>query len=123
ALHKGDPIEWMKDACEGEDTLEMSPKVAAGGVVAQPDYPYSKLTKKETDGVPIYGVTEENKRYISPQSVKVVTLPVMEGERLTEKPTWASAGDYLAVVTGTGKTVLEACNRAYKTVDELHVPD
>jgi phosphoribosylamine---glycine ligase len=123
ALHKGDPVEWMKDACEGEDTLEMSPRVAAGVVVAQPDYPYSKLTKKETDGVPIYGVTDENKRYISPQSVKVVTLPVMEGERLTEKLTWASAGDYLAVVTGTGKTVLEACNRAYKTVDELHVPD
>jgi phosphoribosylamine--glycine ligase len=123
ALHKGDPVEWMKDACEGEDSLDVSPKIAAGIVIAQPDYPYSKLTKKETDGVPIYGVTEENKRYISPQSVKIVTMPAMEGEQLTDRPTWVSAGDYLAVVTGTGKTVEEACERAYKTVDQLHVPD
>lgn len=123
ALHKGDPVQWMLDACEGEDTLEVSPKIAAGVVVAQPDYPYSKLTKAETDGIPIYGVTEENKRYISPQSVKITTVPAMNGESLTESPTWTSAGDYLAVVTGTGKTVLEACTRAYKTVDEIHVPD
>jgi phosphoribosylamine-glycine ligase len=47
----------------------------------------------------------------------------MEGDTLTQKPTWATAGDYLAVVTGTGRTVKEACERAYKTVDELHVPD
>lgn len=122
-LHKGDPVQWMLDACLGEDTIEMSPKVAAGVVIAQPDYPYSKLTKAETDGIPIYGITEENKRYISPQSVKVTTMPTMKGETLTDAPTWTSAGDYLAVVTGTGKTVEEACERAYKTVKEIHVPD
>ncbi len=123
ALHKSDPVEWMHDACEGKDSLEMSPKVAAGVVIAQPDYPYSKATKKETDGIPIYGVTEKNRAYISPQAVKVIPLPAMDGEKLTEKPTWASAGDYLAVVTGTGKTVSQACGRAYDTIKELHVPD
>src|SRR5271157_3320966 len=25
ACHKGDPVQWMLDACEGEDTLEVSP--------------------------------------------------------------------------------------------------
>lgn len=122
-LHKGDPVQWMLEACEGEDTLDISPKVAAGVVLAQPDYPYSKLTKAETDGVPIYGVTDDNKRYISPQSVKVTTMPSMDGLKLTNSPTWTSAGDYLAVVTGTGKTVKEACERAYKTIKEIHVPD
>lgn len=122
-LHKGDPVEWMRDACEGEDTLEVSPRIATGVVIAQPDYPYSKLTKAETDGVPIYGVTEANRKYISPQSVKLETLPVMKDDTLTEAPTWSSAGDYLAVVTGTGKTVKESCERTYKTIKELHVPD
>ena len=30
---------------------------------------------------------------------------------------------YLAVVTGVGKSVKEACRRAYKVVKELHVPN
>lgn len=123
ALHKNDPVEWMLDACEGKDTLETSEKIAAGVVLAQPDYPYSKLTKAETDGIPIYGVTKENQKYLSPQSVKVQAQPVMEGDKLTEKPIWTTAGDYLAVVTGTGRTVTEACNRTYATLKELHVPD
>lgn len=122
ALHE-DPCEWMREACQGKDTLEVSSKIAAGVVLAQPDYPYSKLTKKETDGIPIYGVTERNQKYLSPQSVKVTTLPTMEGEELTEKPTWTTAGDYLAVVTGTGRSVSQACERAYETLKKLHVPD
>lgn len=123
ASHKGDPIEWMYDACNGEDSLEVSPQVACGVVLAQPDYPYSQKTKAETDGIPIYGVTEKNQQYIAAQSVKVVKQPNMEGERVVDKDTWTSTGDYLCVVTGLGKTVKKACERAYSTVKELHVPD
>lgn len=123
ALHKGDPAQWMRDACQGQDTFSSSSRIAAGVVLAQPDYPYSKLTKAETDGIPIYGVTDQNRPYLSPQSVKVTVLPTMEGKKLTDKPTWTTAGDYLAVVTGTGRTVSQACERAYQTVKDLHVPD
>jgi phosphoribosylamine---glycine ligase len=123
ASHKGDPVEWMLEACEGKDTLEVSPMVACGVVLAQPDYPYSKKTKAETDGIPIYGVTGENQKYISPQSVKIVSQPNMEGEKLTEKPTWTTTGDYICVTTALGRTVKQACERAYKTVKELHIPD
>src|SRR5208337_1503627 len=52
--HKGDPVKWMLDACEGEDTLEVSPQIACGIVLAQPDYPYSKLTKPEMADIPVY---------------------------------------------------------------------
>lgn len=123
ASHKGDPIQWMLDACEGKDTLEVSPKVACGIVVAQPDYPYSKKTQAETDGVPIYGVKSENQKYISPQAVKIVSQPNMEGDKVTDKPTWTTTGDYVCVVTALGKTVKQACETAYKTVKELHIPD
>lgn len=123
ALHEGDPAQWMLDALHGKDTMEVSEKIAAGVVLAQPDYPHSNLTKAETDGVPIYGVTRENKKYIFPQDVKRQMMPVMRGAEIIEAPTWVSAGDYLAVVTGTGRSVSQACERAYATLKELHVPD
>lgn len=123
AEHRGDPCEWMYDACQGEDTLEVSYDVAVGIVLAQPDYPFSNLTKKETSDIPIYGVTPNNQKYLQPQAVKYGRMPDMDGEKVVERDIWVTAGDYLAVVTGTGKTVKKACERAYKTVAEIEVPD
>lgn len=123
ATHKGDPCEWMLDACEGKDSLKVIEKVACGVVLAQPDYPYSKLTKAETDGIPIYGVSPSNLEYLYPQAVKRVPMPDMVDGKVGEKTIWATTGDYLMVVTGTGRTVRQATTRAYDTVKELHVPD
>jgi phosphoribosylamine---glycine ligase len=123
ATHKGDPVQWMLDACKGEDTLKASTAIAAGVVLAQPDYPYSKSTKAETLDIPIYGVTEENRRFVAPQSVKMASLPQMVGEEVVTKEMWATCGDYIAVITGTGKSVKVACERAYKTIKDIHVPD
>lgn len=123
SLHKGDPAQWMVDAMHGKNTLQVSPKVAVGVVIAQPDFPYSTRDEKETDGIPIYGVTDENRRYLWPQSVRRSPQPVMKGEHIEMAPTWTTAGDYLMVVTGCGRTVDEAGRRAYQTVKEIHVPD
>lgn len=122
-LHKGDPVQWMLDACEGEDTLTVSPMVACGVVLAQPDYPNSKLTKAEVSDIPVYGVTKENQRYLSPQSIKIDSMPTMEGDEIIDKDIWTTTGDYLAVATGMGKTVKQACERAYETVKQIHVPN
>lgn len=121
--HRGDPAQWMLDACNGEDTLDYSTAIAVGVVVAQPDYPYSKLTKAETLDVPIYGVTDKNRRFLSPQSVKMTQLPQMIEGKIEEKEMWATCGDYVCVATGTGKSINQAADRAYKTVKELHIPD
>lgn len=123
AEHRGDPVEWMLDACNGDDTLDVSTDIAVGIVIAQPDYPYSHLTKKETTDIPIYGVSAKNMKYIQPQCVKMAKLPDMDGDKVVEREIWATAGDYLAVVTGMGKTVSQACERAYATVKEIDVPD
>jgi phosphoribosylamine--glycine ligase len=123
ASHGGDPVEWMLDACNGKDTLKTSMKVACGIVVAQPDYPYSKATKAETEGIPIYGVTKQNQAYLSPQSVRVGPMPMMKGTDVVEGPCWTTTGDYVCVVSGLGSSVKRATERAYKTVKELHIPD
>lgn len=128
--HKGDPVQWMYDACMGRDTLQVSPQVTSGVVLAIPYFPYSdsKALKQEssddnTEGLPIYGITNENMRFIQPQSVKIQKQPVMEGKKIVEKDTWTTCGDYLAVVTTLGKTVKSSTKRAYTIIDELHCSD
>lgn len=123
AEHKGDPVQWMLDACEGDDTLQTSPAVACGIVLSQPDYPHSKFTKAEVSDIPVYGVTAENKKYISPQSIKISSMPDMDADTLVQRDIWTTTGDYLAVVTGMGKSISKACERAYSTVKELHIPN
>jgi phosphoribosylamine---glycine ligase len=123
ATHLGDPAEWMRDACKGKDTLKVTTAIACGVVVAQPDYPYSEKTKAETLDIPIYGVSDKNRRFIHPQSVRMATLPDMKDGKLVEAPMWATCGDYVAVVTGIGKSVKQACERAYKVVKSVELSD
>jgi phosphoribosylamine--glycine ligase len=117
ATHKGDPVEWMLNAYEGEDTLEVDYSIAAGVVLQlEPREP------KELIDIPVTVETPARK-FVHPQSVKMAKLPAMKGEEIVDKKMWATAGDYVAVVTGTGKTVRQACDRMYKAVDQVHVPD
>jgi phosphoribosylamine---glycine ligase len=123
AAHQGDPVQWMYDACAGKDTLKASPKVIAGVVLAQPDYPYSRRPPEETVDIPIYGVTAENEPYLYPQSLKRTPMPDMVAGTVQNVPTWATCGDYVLVVTGTGRTVHQAAMRAYDTLAQLKLAD
>lgn len=123
ASTSGDPVKWMLDACEGKDSLKVRWQPFCGIVLAQPAYPFHDKPDEELIDIPIYGVTPENQIYLWPQSVKRAVLPDMAGEKVTEREIWATAGDYLMVVTGSGKTVRQACTRAYDTVRELSIPD
>jgi phosphoribosylamine--glycine ligase len=123
ATTAGDPVQWMLDACEGKDTLKVRWSTACGVVIAQPSYPFHAKPPEELVDVPIYGVSPENENYLYPQAVKRAVLPDMKDGKLTERDIWASAGDYLLVVTGTGKTVRQAATRAYDTLHDIYVPD
>ena len=124
ATHEGDPVQWMFDACDGKNTLKaMTKKVACGVVLAQPDYPYSEKTKAEVTDIPVYGVTPANEPYLYPQAIKRAKLPDMDVDKIVEREIWATSGDYLMVIIGTGKTVRQAASRAYDTLAEISVPD
>jgi phosphoribosylamine-glycine ligase len=118
---EGDPVEWMRDALDGKDTTSFKEDIGCCVVLAHGDFPHGNLTKKEVSGVPIYGITKGNKRHLHPQSVKIDELPDMNGEEIVTRPVWNTSGDYVAVVTGYGKDIQQACTRAYKTVDQLHI--
>lgn len=122
ATHRGDPVKWMLDACNGEDSLQATEDVSIGVLVAIPPFPH-KCDQKEVEGLPIYGVTKNNQRYLFPMEVMITDMPSMSGDSVTEEKTWTTAGEYVVVVSGTGKTITQAAERAYGTVDDLHVSD
>jgi len=118
---KNDPIQWMKDALMGKDTTEFSEDIGVCLVLAHSDFPHGNATKSEVSGVPVYGTTKGNQRHIHPQSIQMMKLPAMDSDKIVEKSMWATAGDYVAVVTGFGKDVQQASRRAYKTIKQIHV--
>jgi phosphoribosylamine--glycine ligase len=119
---KGDPIAWMKDAMEGKDTTTFVEDIGVCLVLAHADFPHGNAPKEVTHGVPVYGVTRGNKQHLHPQAVQVMSLPDSppDGE-IKNKDMWATAGDYVGVITGFGNSVSQAAKRAYKTADQLHV--
>jgi len=118
---KGDPVQWMRDALDGRDTTSFSTDIGVCLVLAHGDFPYGNDHRSKTAGVPIYGVSKLNQKYIHPQSVRVDRLHDMQGSRVVERPMWATSGEYVAVVTGYGKNVVQASERAYGTAKELHI--
>lgn len=123
ASTRGDPVQWMLDACEGKDTLKVSTRTYCGIVVAQPDYPYGNKKPEEVAGLPIYGITPEIEPFCFPQSVCLADHPDMKGDTVVERQIWSTTGDYVMVVTGSGRTVRQAATRAYDTVSQIHLPD
>jgi len=119
ALHP-DVANWMLDLLHGKDTFRPSTDIATGVVVTMPEFPYSHITRKEVTGFPVWGINAGNRYNIHPAEM-------MLGEGFNEKgqrePMMVSAGDYLLIATGTGKTVQQSKKRAYDVIDELEIPN
>lgn len=118
---KGDPVTWMKDALDGKDTTSFSEEIGTCLVLTHADFPHGRCEEEETCNLPIYGITKGNQRHIHPQAVQMLKLPDMKDDKVIERPMWATAGDYVCVVTGFGKNVKQSSARAYKTAKEIHV--
>jgi phosphoribosylamine--glycine ligase len=107
-----DPCNWMLDLLDGSDTIQPATDVTVGLVMAIPEFPYTTARNQAAEGIPILGVTEKNK-----DNVHLCEVRRGKGERLE------SAGEYLMVITGTGKTVKDAASEAYAVADYIAVPN
>ena len=110
-LHEGDPVEWMLDLMQGKDTLKAKGECAIGVVLVHGKFPWEQPAK-ELDDFPIYGLTGRNMKQVALQAVKAGKA----------KDPFVTAGNYIAVVRGTGKTFKAAADSAYRVVDQLSVP-
>jgi len=117
ATHVGDPAQWMVDLMNGYDTLEVMENTACVSVVlAIPDFPYSKITKKKLTGIPIYNAND--RAHVHLCEAMMGEAPV-DGIRI---PHLVSCGDYIAVITGKGDTVRGARLSAYAAVKKIKMP-
>ncbi len=124
ACHRGDPVRWMYDAVtSGEDSLQVSTDMAIGVVLGIPDLPYDKAPWEQSNGFPMYGITPKLEKYVHPCLIGVERVYQMDGENIVKRPTWVSKGTYLAIVTGTGKNVSTARQRAFDVVKKVKVSD
>ena len=121
-LHTGDRAEWLMDLAQGRDARNFKiNEVAVGVVLSIPDYPYSHITRREVQGVPVYGF--ELSEDIHPCEMMASVCPTEIDGKVVDAPCMATAGDYVLVATGTGSTISSARGKAYRTLKKLSIPN
>lgn len=117
-LHR-EPAQWMLDACLGSDTFEPYDDIAVGIVTAIKDFPYNFQPREAMCGFPIWGLDARNRYYFHPAEMMLGAAPELEGGKLVQAPMMVTAGSYVGVVSGIGKTVTDAVDHAYDNLSKL----
>lgn len=122
ASHLGDPIEWMKDAIKGDDTLEVDTRAAIGVVMAQPPFPQADTDYKSSIGNIVTGI-EDVWDHVSPVELMIADGPLMKDGKITKGQTYQTTGDYIACVTALGPDVHDAIPEVYAAADRIKFPN
>lgn len=109
ASHKGDPIQWMKDALNGKDSLKVDERTAIGVLMTAPPFPYPD-DEDQAKGLLVSGIEEEWQN-VSPWQVKL------------EKGEYITTGPYVCVVTALAPDVHDAIPKVYETVKKIKFPN
>jgi phosphoribosylamine---glycine ligase len=108
SLIKGDFVESL---CTTSSPQFHRGRTCAGVVFTIPDYPYSHITRKEVTGIPVWGFDADNLHYHPCEML------------WNDKNGYCTAGDYVACITGHGRTVVECTTNAYKNLKKLTLPN
>jgi phosphoribosylamine--glycine ligase len=118
----GDQAQWMKDACDGKDTLKIRTDVVSASVVmALPDFPYSHVTNRDLCGIPVYGA--EDMEHLHWSEVMMGVAPRGVNGKVVDLPGPVTAGDYTLVATGEGATVSGARRSVYAAIKKVKIPN
>lgn len=122
-----DPALWLEDLAlgrSGKPPFAMN-CLAVGVVMAIPDFPFSRFTRKDVHGIPIYNLNDRNRyrKNIHPCEVQWGEAPVDVAGKVVTLPCMTTAGDYLLVGSGLGETVQAARKAAYRALHSLSVPN
>jgi len=108
SINKGD---FVQNLYENRAPKFKFNTITTGVVLAIPDFPYSHLTGKEVNGIPVFGFEDDNGHH----------HPYMMKKDRTGQ--WVTAGDNICTITGHGRTIKEATDNAYENVKEIHIPN
>lgn len=109
ASHKGDPVQFMRDALDGKDTLSVDNRTAIGVLMAAPPFPYPDDTQ-EASGLLVSGIEDEWQN-ISPWQIKL------------ERGEYITTGPYVVVATALGPDVHDCIAKVYETVKRVKFPN
>jgi phosphoribosylamine---glycine ligase len=121
AVLQGDPVTWMAELLHGNDTLRVSGETVVGLVMAHGDFPKEKDKPEEWSGFPI-DVQNGMDGHVHWQQVAQGDVPAVIEGKLKKTKGIVTAGQYVAVVTGKGETVIEAAAEAYAAADAVRWP-
>jgi phosphoribosylamine---glycine ligase len=122
ASHKGDPAQWMRELLDGKDTLKVTNDVATGVCMTQHPWPDSNAPEGKVVGNPIMGIEE----YYDDAHCAMVMVgkgPKYEDGKVVERPIYMTAGAYVLVATGLGKTVAKSRKTVYRVADAIKFKD
>lgn len=122
SLISGDPVEWMREMLGGQDTLKVSPHIATGVLMVHGNFPSSEDESRLWSGYPIYGITDDNYGSLHFQEVMEGKSSLLTGGKVKQVRMMQTAGDYVMIVSGVGKTVKESSEAAYKVAWEITWP-
>jgi phosphoribosylamine---glycine ligase len=119
-----DFVKFFHDLALGKDhdKAHKLDEIVVGIVLALPDFPYSHATRKEVIGVPMYGVTPQIIAHLHPAQMMLGDAPQQGKGGIETAPLLVSAGDYVAIMTGSGDTVRAARRQAYAHVKQVSMP-
>ena len=116
-----EPVQWMRDALDGKDTLQVSYEAFVGAVVSIPPFPRKNPTREEVYGHPIHGLGPDNWRNVHLVSAEVGKGIEMENGHPVEKGIFTTTGEYVLVVTEHGPTIKKAAKDLYDVVDTIRI--
>jgi phosphoribosylamine--glycine ligase len=107
--HEGDPVQWMKDALTGKDSLKVSNDCAMGVLMAAPPFPYPD-EEGIANGMTISGV-EDNWDFIAPWQL------------MLEKGEYKSTGPYVLLVRALANEPHDLIPKTFAIVDRVKFPN
>jgi phosphoribosylamine--glycine ligase len=122
-LHRS-TAKWMLESLNGSSiwTNFLTDLTATGVVLAIPDFPYNKLSRRDVSGTPIYNLDKVSS-HIHPCELKAAKVPVERGNKIVEEMHLVSAGTYLLVAAAAAQTLTASREQAYKALETLSVPN
>lgn len=115
SLFEWDPIEFLYEFAMGRSTknaFRMN-DVCVGVIPVLPPFPSTPKNYEDIIGIPILEAADD---------FSFEEIMKWEGDRSGVKAEYASAGVIIGVATKSGATVRDACRRAYRELDKLHMP-
>jgi phosphoribosylamine--glycine ligase len=122
SLHQGDPAEWLLALLEGRDVLECSRSLCCGVLMTLGDYPWCNWTHDQCSEWPIRGLSAEVMDHVALTCVKMGRAPTESGSRIEDRDCLVTAGSYVLVAYGQGRTVEASRQAAYKVADQISWP-